>query len=715
VSAETSPASASSLSAVGEDQTQHASAPASHSAPSSSARLRDPAADAGEIAQPLADPLIGVVVADRYRIVELLGRGGMGIVYKVEHTRLGKLLAMKLLTGELSRNPEVVRRFKQEALTVSKLSSANTVQVFDFGVAEGLTYLVMELVSGEDLGRVLRTSGPMPFSRLGKILIQACTSLAEAHQKGIVHRDIKPENIMLLAGRDGTEIAKVLDFGLAKLREGPDLNDLTSHGAIVGTPYYMAPEQVRGDPVDGRTDIYGLGALMYRALTGHYPFTGTAPMIVFTKHLSESPVPPIDRAPALGISPGASRIVMKALAKSPEARYQSAEELQAALVAETEAAGASSVEALLSSASVRGLALATGDTAAGGSAGESALNQRAIATRDEVEAYERKLRRKRYGALVFMALVVVALGAAAVQLVVLTPKDEFTGVEREPNNTPGEANPLPLGRSVSGFLGKRLDPARSDRDFYAFDVPPEASTGPTGAVLLSLRTSALPNMAMCTFLYKQGLSTVMGRYCVGRPARDLLIPALLISPGRYLIAVMQDQDEYGGPFPPLVFENISDTYALEVSTAEADPSKEIEPNDQIAAAASLAPGGAISASFAWARDEDIFCVADGTKPSIRWSVTDVARSAGAVLEVTPLRGTLEEAKVRVHVSGKGALSEGDVMSPWIGPPMKPSSETSAGPRCIRARLVQDPWSSDRSTVIPSGGSEAYVIKVEAVP
>src|SRR5262249_33742792 len=155
-------------------------------------------------------------------------------------------------------------RFKQEALTVSKLSSPNTVQVFDFGVSEGLTYLVMELVAGEELGRTLRTLGPVAFSRLRRIISQVCSSLRGSAQKGITHRDIKPENIMLVRARDGSEIAKVLDFGLAKLREGAELNDVTSQGAIVGTPYYMSPEQVRGDPVDARSDIYALGALMYR-------------------------------------------------------------------------------------------------------------------------------------------------------------------------------------------------------------------------------------------------------------------------------------------------------------------------------------------------------------------------------------------------------------------------------------------------------------------
>src|SRR6185503_19561362 len=122
-----------------------------------------------------------------------------------------------------------------------------------------LTYLVMELVAGEDLGRTLRVHGPMPFARLGKIMIQVCSSLVEAHHLGIIHRDMKPENIMLIRARDGTDVAKVLDFGLAKLREGEGLNDVTSQGAIVGTPYFMAPEQIRGESVDPRADIYALG------------------------------------------------------------------------------------------------------------------------------------------------------------------------------------------------------------------------------------------------------------------------------------------------------------------------------------------------------------------------------------------------------------------------------------------------------------------------
>jgi serine/threonine protein kinase len=260
---------------------------------------------------PRGDPLIGLIIADRYRIVAPLGRGGMGVVYKVEHTRIGKLLAMKLLTGELSQNPEVVRRFKQEALTVSKLSSANTVQVFDFGASEGLTYLVMELVTGEDLGRLLRSVGHLTAIQLGRIVIQVCNALAEAHNKNIVHRDIKPENIMITRARDDSDLAKVLDFGLAKLREGSELNEMTSQGAIVGTPYFMSPEQVKGEDVDPRGDIYSLGAVMYRALTGEYAISGPTPMALFAKHLTEMPIAPHLRTPHLGISAGMSEIIMR--------------------------------------------------------------------------------------------------------------------------------------------------------------------------------------------------------------------------------------------------------------------------------------------------------------------------------------------------------------------------------------------------------------------
>jgi serine/threonine-protein kinase len=647
---------------------------------------------------PIADPLIGVIVADRYRIVEPLGRGGMGIVYKVEHARIGKLLAMKLLTGELSRNPEVVRRFKQEALTVSKLSSPNTVQVFDFGASEGLTYLVMELVAGEDLARTLRALGPMPFTRLGKVIIQACTSLAEAHQKGIVHRDVKPENIMLVRGRDGTDVAKVLDFGLAKLREGAELNEVTSQGAIVGTPYYMAPEQIRGEGVDHRTDIYALGALMYRALTGHYPFNGPTPMAVFTKHLTEAPVPLGERAPELDIPAGANAIVLKALAKNPADRYQRVEDLQAALVDEVRLAGTSSVEDLLDSGQLRRL---TRVSAAGGDA-QGAAAKAALATRDEVERYERKLRRQRWGAFLSAAVFVAGAVFGGVKLFVHERAELTRGREIEPNDSAKQATQMPFGTSIVGYLGKRREPGKGDRDFYAVDVPHP---------VVSLKVTALPNFAMCTMLYRQGFDTALGQYCVGRPGRDLSIPALRLEPGRYFLAVLQDLDPYGGPVP-FVHENVSDPYTLTIADAAPKPGEEIEPNDQVASANPMTPGSAITGTIGWARDEDVFCVPVGTPGAIRWRVKDVVRDAGAVLEATLMRGTLDDATVRVH-AGAGKASSTDAQSPWTSGRV-PAVE-GEGPRCVRVRLTNDPWSGAAAAMVPIGGSEGYVIEVEATP
>ena len=651
---------------------------------------------------PVADPLIGVVVAERYRIVEPLGRGGMGIVYKVEHIRIGKLLAMKLLTGELSRNRDVVRRFKQEALTVSKLSSPNTVQVFDFGASEGLTYLVMELVSGEDLARVLRSLGPMPFPRLGKVVIQVCTSLAEAHQKGIVHRDVKPENIMLLRGRDGADVAKVLDFGLAKLREGAELNDVTSQGAIVGTPYFMAPEQIRGEQVDPRSDIYALGALMYRALTGHYPFNGPTPMAVFTKHLTELPVLPSERTPDIEIPPGVSAIVLKALEKSPADRFQKIEELQSALIDEVRALGLSSVVDLLDSGQVRRLSRVTS------AADHKPAAAAEVATRDEVERYERKLRRQRWVAFAFAGAFLAGAGLAGYKLYLHERAELTKGLEIEPNDTPAEATRLPFGATMTAYIGQRLDPTHGDRDFYAVDVPAPA---PGEQALVSLKVTALPNFGTCTLLYRQGFDTAFGQYCVGRPGRDLILPALRIDPGRYFIAVLQDLDPYGAA-TPYIHENVSDAYTVSVQAASPRPGEEIEPNDTVASSDPILPGAAVTGAIGWARDVDVYCVPTSTVGAIRWRVRDGRRDVGSVLQATPILGSVEGAPVRIHV-GEGKPSATDAQSPWRSAPFADDGETA---RCLRLRLTSDPWTTIAGAgTVMAGGGDTYVVEVEGGP
>jgi serine/threonine protein kinase len=204
------------------------------------------------------DPLIGQVIDGRYKVLERLGAGGMGVVYKVEHQRMGKIAAMKVLHHDLEADAEIMKRFRREAEAVSKLTSPNTVQTFDFGTADGAMYLVMEYIRGDDLGTLVRRDGPLSFARAAPIFIQICDALAEAHELGIVHRDLKPENILVVRGRDGHDHAKVLDFGLAKLTQSSEASGVTGRNEIIGTPFYMSPEQIRGETLDSRSDIYSL-------------------------------------------------------------------------------------------------------------------------------------------------------------------------------------------------------------------------------------------------------------------------------------------------------------------------------------------------------------------------------------------------------------------------------------------------------------------------
>ncbi len=615
-----------------------------------------------------ADPLVGVVVADRYRILEPIGRGGMGVVYKVEHVRIGKLLAMKLLAGHLAGDPDVVRRFNREALTVSRLQSPNAVQVLDYGVWAGFTYLVMELIVGESLGKFLRGGGRTSVSRFGKIMVQVCAALAEAHEKGIVHRDIKPDNVMIIPAPDGTDLVKVLDFGLAKLRDVEPADEITEHGTVLGTPYYMAPEQIRGDEIDRRTDIYAAGALMYRLLTGHHLFEGP-PMLVMSCQLTEVPMAPIDRAPERAIPPGVSRLVMRALAKDPIERFQSAEELGAAVAREVEAAGSSSVHRFLDPARVQSLADRALRTSLPGAP--------ALATRDDVDAYERGLRRRRFG-LIGVGLALSVVAAAGVAFAALSPP-RFDGMEVEPNDTPAQATPLPLGRVVSGRLGARIDAATSDRDFYSFDVDAARPD-------VRLRLGALPTMATCAVLYRRGFAAPAGRYCSGRAGLDLEVKTLALGPGHYFLAVLQDLDGYGGE-APFVQEDVSDWYSLVVDPAVPENGEEVEPNDDLAHASVLRPNAPVRAAIGWAKDVDHFCVDPSVTVPIRWRITS---AVGGEIEAAVLSGGVE-------VSSTTIVSGGDRTAEYAA--------TEA--RCIRL--------SGASTRPAAAGPTTYEVEVEPSP
>jgi serine/threonine-protein kinase len=639
-----------------------------------------------------ADPLLGLVVADRYRVLELIVRGGMGVVYRAEHARIGKILALKLLTGELTRHGEQLVRFKREALTASRLSHPNTVQVFDFGDADGLAYLAMEYVRGEDLGALVERLGPLGADRTARIVIQICSSLAEAHDKGIVHRDLKPENIMIVRGPEAEDIAKVLDFGLAKLRESSELSEVTLRGAIVGTPYYMAPEQIRGEAIGPAADVYALGALMYSCLTGTVVFDAQTPMGVLSRHLVEEPQPPSARAPSQGLSKSFDRIVLSALAKDPARRFASVSALQQALVEELRrGAGQSGVDVLLDRGRLATMV---------GSGGEDA-------TRDEVERYERKLRRRGYAA--WMLAGVVGLGSivAGVRLyAVLSAAPVFEGTELEPNNAASEAVVVPFPLDAKGRVGQRLDPQRSDRDFYRVSIPPD-----TGVVELALEP--LPNMALCAWLYSAGADEPFGRYCAGSPGVALQVPALKLPPGDWMIAVMQDREVYFEGNVPPVFENVSDDYRIVLEPGRVSPERELEPNDSPQSANTLAPGVSLRGRLAWARDVDVIC-GTGDAKRVRFVVDDAVekpRARAAVLQVKTKSGPDREIPVRVHRAGTTLpKSAHDVAGTWRSTWIP--FETGAPP-CIELALAANPWAAPPLAVLPPPGAEEYVVRVEA--
>jgi tRNA A-37 threonylcarbamoyl transferase component Bud32 len=266
------------------------------------------------------------VIADRYRLLELLTEGHGSSVYKAEHVRMGKALCVKVLRGPLARDPDLAARFRTEARAVSRLSHPHTVAVFDFGElggGEGL-YLAMEYLHGEDMAALLAREGTLPEARAAAIADQLLGALGEAHEAGIVHRDVKPANVMLVQPRNDADFVKLLDFGIAEI-EGQGL------GGGLGTPNYLSPEQARGGAPDARSDLYSLGALLYEAVAGRPPFVAPNPMAVLHAHLHETATPLEGVVP--GISPAFAAVVRRALAKHPADRFASADEMREALAA----------------------------------------------------------------------------------------------------------------------------------------------------------------------------------------------------------------------------------------------------------------------------------------------------------------------------------------------------------------------------------------------
>ncbi|MEM7137794.1 MAG: serine/threonine-protein kinase [Myxococcota bacterium] len=511
-------------------------------------------------------PKPGDVIAGRYRVVAPIGRGAMGTVYRAEHVQISKVVAIKLLHEELQENPDNVARFHFEAEAASRLNHPNTVHVFDFGTTEsGALYIVMEYVDGQDVGKLIGDGGAMPFGRAAYLCAQVAGSVADAHDAGILHRDLKPENIVVTERRDG-ERAKVLDFGLAKLFEGNFGTEVTRAGTIVGTPYYMSPEQVQALPLDGRSDVYAMGAILYECVVGKPPFEAPSPVGVLSKHLTQKPLVPSSCSP-ISVPPEADAIIMRCLEKDREDRYESAEALRLALIDYLASVGEEDWHA-------------------------SGLGLRA--SRSGARPVDSLFAPKRKGWLWAAGLLVLCLGGAAIfRYATRGP------LEREPNHTEERANRLPEDVEMEGYLGQRLDSSTGDVDLFALE-----HRGPEPAAAV-LEVSAIPNMDIALELARPGEAEPLLVVDSSKLGEGERAPNVPLEVGTYYLRVRERHEV--GDHPT---ENVSDPYYVRWELRDPDPEFEIEPNDSLELAEPISLGTERRAWIGWRGDVDTFCLSE---------------------------------------------------------------------------------------------------------
>ena len=282
------------------------------------------------------DPFIGRDILDgQFKILQKIGSGGMGSVYRASQPAMNRMVGVKILHPKLVNRKDLVSRFRREARAMSHLQHPNTTKVFLYGeLDDGSLYIVMEFLDGKNLNQTVRAEGPMPYERALPILIQVCGALEEAHRAGIVHRDLKPENIFLCTQGGLRDFPKVLDFGLAKVTERemrPGSIILTQEGMVFGTPEFMSPEQAQGRTLTPASDIYSLAVILYELLTGKLPFDARTPVEFLQLHVTAKPIPIDQRIQGKTFPPGLGEVISRALLKKPEERYKSAAEFAAAL------------------------------------------------------------------------------------------------------------------------------------------------------------------------------------------------------------------------------------------------------------------------------------------------------------------------------------------------------------------------------------------------
>jgi predicted Ser/Thr protein kinase len=276
-----------------------------------------------------SDSLIGSVLAERYHILKRIGEGGMGRVYLGEHVKMNRQCAIKVMSPSLVNDAESASRFAREASSAARIIHPNVAAVFDYGESDGLVYLVMEYVDGEPLSRMLAREAPFALERAVDLARQIADGLGAAHELGIVHRDLKPDNILVTRTKSGREVAKVVDFGIAKAMQVGAGEALTRTGLVIGTPEFMSPEQLLGDPIDARSDLYALGCILHLMLTAAPAFDAPTREQMIKRRLSENPPHAQELDP--GIPDSIDRVIMKLLARTPDERYGSAAEVRDAL------------------------------------------------------------------------------------------------------------------------------------------------------------------------------------------------------------------------------------------------------------------------------------------------------------------------------------------------------------------------------------------------
>lgn len=276
------------------------------------------------------DPLLGTTLAGNYEIQEVIGHGGMGVVYKARHALMDRIVAIKMLQAQLISDSMSVKRFQQESQSASRISHPNVITVYDFGISpSGQPFIVMDYLQGISLADVIKEEGQIGVERAIKILSQACDALDHAHKQGVLHRDVKPTNFVLINYDEEKDFVKVVDFGVAKLMNAtPEGQRLTQAGEVCGSPVYMSPEQCTGGELDQRSDIYSMGIVIYETLTGKLPILGKTMVDTMSKHISEMPPSFAQARPDLYIPERLEQVVFRALAKDPNDRHQTMDELR---------------------------------------------------------------------------------------------------------------------------------------------------------------------------------------------------------------------------------------------------------------------------------------------------------------------------------------------------------------------------------------------------